>query len=481
VVAIYLALSVGTAMTKLPFNDEGWLASPGLNLITNGSMGTLALEPAGTWLTGIDTHTYWVMPLHSLTLAIWYDIFGFSAVSMRTLSVFWGLIALASWFLILKSLTRNSSYALLAVVLIALDYHFIALSAVGRMDMMSAALGFAGLAAYLRLRESDFGMALLFSHALYAASCLTHPYGGMALVAGVFLSFYFDRDRFKWPHLTAILVPYFIAFAGWGYYISRNPAAFLSQFTGNATAGGRFRPFTAPWSAIYAEVVDRYLGSFGFRPDASPLEHVRLLILLVYVAGAIAVLLARRMRKNEGYRVLLLLTGLYLLMMTFGEGKKAELYIIYAIPFWAAILAAWVHESWKNSAPWRIALATIMGGFLLLQTGNALYLIQRNNYGTQFLPVVRFIQGHMANETVVMGPSELGFELGFNGNLVDDFNLGYYSGKRPGLIVMDENYREVLAYKRREKPDLDAYVQKLLTQQYRQVYRDTAYVVYAQR
>ena len=73
-------------------------------------MGTTVLEPASsTWksvkLTGIDRHTYWVMPLNLLANAAGFRVFGFSVYSMRLLSLLWGLIALCAWGAILWKLT----------------------------------------------------------------------------------------------------------------------------------------------------------------------------------------------------------------------------------------------------------------------------------------------------------------------------------------------------------------------------------------
>ncbi len=78
---VYLLLSVGTALTKMPFCDEAWYADPAFNLITNGTMGTPVIESAGTRLKGLDQHTYWVMPLYILAQAGWYKLVGGGALS----------------------------------------------------------------------------------------------------------------------------------------------------------------------------------------------------------------------------------------------------------------------------------------------------------------------------------------------------------------------------------------------------------------
>src|SRR3989442_14182557 len=115
-------------------------------------MGTAAMETAGTRWKGIDRYTYWTVPLHLLAQAGWYKAFGFGLFAMRALSAVWGLVALAALYAALLMLSGDQRAAALSTALIALDSSFIATASSGRMDMMNAALGLAGLAAYLLLR-----------------------------------------------------------------------------------------------------------------------------------------------------------------------------------------------------------------------------------------------------------------------------------------------------------------------------------------
>ncbi|HLM62238.1 MAG TPA: glycosyltransferase family 39 protein, partial [Pyrinomonadaceae bacterium] len=147
VAVIYLSLAIGAAATKSPWCDEAWFASPAFNLSTRGFMGTTVLESSGTWLEGIDEYTYWIPPAYVLAQSGWYEVFGFSLLSMRSLSAAFGLLALFSWFFFVKDITGEVETAILALVVIALDYCFIMTASVGRMDMMSAALNIAAFAA----------------------------------------------------------------------------------------------------------------------------------------------------------------------------------------------------------------------------------------------------------------------------------------------------------------------------------------------
>jgi 4-amino-4-deoxy-L-arabinose transferase-like glycosyltransferase len=146
ILAIYLALSIGTALTAIPGTDEGFFANPAFNLLTKGQFATTVLETFATPFKGMERHTYWIMPLQPLTLSFWYRLFGFSVFSTRSLSIVWGLVALVSWFIIVRSLFKRTSLGLLLLALLSCDYILIVCASQGRMDMMSAALGFAGFA-----------------------------------------------------------------------------------------------------------------------------------------------------------------------------------------------------------------------------------------------------------------------------------------------------------------------------------------------
>ena len=132
---LYLLLTTGSVFTRLPWVDEALFASPAYNLVSHGYMGTTVMETIGTRWQGIDRYTYWMVPLHFLAQAGWYELFGFSLFSMRALSEVWGLVALAALYAIALLLSGNRDVAALAAALIALDSSFIAAGSSGRMDM----------------------------------------------------------------------------------------------------------------------------------------------------------------------------------------------------------------------------------------------------------------------------------------------------------------------------------------------------------
>ena len=240
IVLVYLGLGLTNIVTRPPWCDEGWFGNPAYNLAYKGFMGTTVLDPASsTWksvkLTGIDRHTYWVMPLNLLANAAGFRIFGFAFYAMRLLSLWWGLVALAAWGAILWKLTGRPLLTLGALALIAVDYHFLMQASDGRMDAMAVALGWSGVAAYLLLRERNFSLAVAVSQTLDRDGVL-HPsewrhHGADSRRHHSVLRPPKIRagDRSRSPRFL-----YLVIAAGWALYIAQSPSDFVAQFLGNA-------------------------------------------------------------------------------------------------------------------------------------------------------------------------------------------------------------------------------------------------------
>jgi Dolichyl-phosphate-mannose-protein mannosyltransferase len=481
----FVVLSVASSLTKRPWSDEGWFANAPWNLVTKGWMGTTVVEQASQpFLNGIDRYTYWVMPLHLILQAAWYKVFGFSLLTMRSLSLIFGLVALGSWYLIMKALSQDKTVTALTVVLLALDYNFIMSSSFGRFDLMCAALGTAGLAAYLALRERNFTLAILLGNCFVVASGMTHHLGILALAGLIFLVFFFDRKQLKWQHLLVALIPYVIAATAWSFYIFQSPQLFLTQFKGNATADNRLGALTSPLSGLYREITERYLIGFGLGPHSSgntgPIR-LKALILLSYVVALVGALLVKDIRNKKGYRALLILSALYFVLLTIWDNQKLTWYLIHVIPIYTAILAVFVVWCWRQRFVPRWFLAGCMFVFLGLQLGGVLQRIRLDPYHKSFAPASDFLKEHAQSNQVIMASAELGFGLGGFDNLIDDSRLGFYSGKQPDFIVIEEVYRtEIDSFKNR-RPQIYQFIQSRLSNDYVKVYDHNFYEIHARR
>src|SRR5271169_3438588 len=146
VILVFLALGIAQSLTLCPWMDEGMFADVAFSFRNFGHLGSSVLAPYGYQeLPGVHEYTYWQFPLYFVTLGTWFRVVPATVVWMRLFSAFWACIFIASWFVVIRSLSRKESLALLAASLIALDYAVLVTASNGRMDMMCAALGMAGL------------------------------------------------------------------------------------------------------------------------------------------------------------------------------------------------------------------------------------------------------------------------------------------------------------------------------------------------
>jgi hypothetical protein len=490
ILVAYSALATAAALTKLPLSNEAWFANPALTLITGHYMGTPILETSGTWLQGLDRYTYWIMPLHILAQAAWYKVFGFSLFTLRLLSVAWGVVALAAWWLILAELTRSQRVALLGCALIATDFTFVTNAATGRMDMMCAALGFAGLAAYLALRECNLVGAMLAGNALVAASGLTHPCGIMPFVGLWFLVFYFDRARLKGWLVAVAAVPYLAGAVAWGAYILQSPSLFWAQFVGNISgfageysSSSRFLGLHSPWKALKDEIFNRYLQNFGLTVRWTEAGRLKLLIPLAFVVGILILVGRADLRLQKGHRALLLLAAIYFLILTFFEGMKLPSYLVHTVPLFAAMLAVAFHSCFTH--PFRYAPRWLVGlGVALLvalQVSVLASQVHRNVYRRHYLPTVAFLENRADAHSLIIGPAAFAFQFGFEGRIVDDVRLGCRSGKTPDFIVVGAWYQKWFKTAATRDPVLHQCIEGRLTQEYIEVFRNDEYTVYSRR
>lgn len=464
-------------MTRIPWCDEAWFACAGFHLAAHGKLVTPVIAPAPNdpKTMGLDQHTYWVMPLQLLFQAGCYRLFGFSLLTLRAGSIFWGFVALCAWLVIMRILADDARAALLTAGLLGTGYIFILQATSGRMDMMSAALSDSALAAYLLLRRRNLNLAVLCSHSLVTLSGLTHPNGGLLGLAGVFLLMWsYDAKSLRWRHAALAAIPYLIGAAGWGLYILEDPRLFLVQFGGNAS--GRLTGFLAPWQSLRREIVERYLYSFGLQPGVPAANRIKLIFLLGYLGGVGGTLSVAALRRRPGVRVLLALTAIHLLFLTFFESSKQPVYLIYAVPFFCALMALWI--LWLPAK--RVVALTVVV-FIGLQLAAVARVVMQNQYGRAYRPAADFLLAHGGATATVMGEPQLGFALGFDGGLIDDPRLGYYSHKAPAFIVVGDYYRSYFETLRREEPAVAQHVAALLASRYQPVFENGVYTIYARR
>ena len=490
ILTIFLALSVATALTEIPGTDEGFFANPAFNLLTKGVFATTVLETFATPFKGMESHTYWIMPLQPLTLSIWYRMFGFGVFSTRSLSIIWGLVALVSWFIIVRSLFKRTSLAFVVLALLSCDYIFIVCASSGRMDMMSAALGFAGFATYLQLRERSLTWAILVSQSLIVMSGLTHPMGLLPFFALLCLSLYLDRKRIGFKHLAIALIPYVMGGVAWGSYILQDPASFYSQFFANAVmgsdenTGSRFVGLLSPLTGVKLELTHRYFANFGFSQRDTSATHIKILFLALYVCGVLGSLFVREIRRTANYRILLGMTLVYFFGLTIIDSQKQYYYLVHIVPFYLTMCALFISWCWVRPNLFGKILALALGAIALVEIGGLTYRIRRDRYRTSFQPAVAVLKQNATAQSSIAANPGVAFGLGFPDNVFHDPLFGYNTKKRWDYIVIDPE----TAYSIERSKDRDQlgqqvydYTIRLLADEYGLIYDHGSYRIYSHK
>lgn len=481
---LYLVLLVADARAVKPWNDEAMAASAAYDLGTEGNTGVHFYDEKTPLFPGITRHTYYIFPFQLCVLAVWYKLAGFSLLSTRVISILWTLVILGALYAFLKTITHDRAIATVAVILTALDYHMMTEAAFGRYDTMVAALGFSAYCLYAYLRQRHLRIALLAGNACVTMAGATHPNGLLYFIGLWFMILYFDRKRIGWKDLLISAVPYAVGAAIWIPFILQDFPSFRGQLSMNAS--GRIG-LLHPWDSLMREIRVRYLTEFGLGPHSAGHDawwvKLKALSLLAYFAGIAGCLGLRSIRNNEKYRVLLVLTGIHWAYMTFYENMKFSYYLVHLIPLFCALLAIfsvtlWRAESvgrWKFVGRWAVAAALVL--VCLVQVGGIAAKVRLNDYANSYLPAVEFVRDHASKSDLVDASCSFGFGYGFDRNMMDDPSLGYYDGRLPEYVVVEEIYDGWWQERKSLQPAVYAYCMKTM-RDYQEVYDHMGYRVY---
>jgi hypothetical protein len=135
----------------------------------------------------------------------------------------------------------------------------------------------------------------------------------------------------------------------------------------------------------------------------------------------------------------------------------------------------WLYWSYQIRSASRWAAGALLGAYLAATIGATSFFIRRNEFATQYRPTVAMVRQMLRPGEIVMGPSELGFALGFGPPLIDDCYLGFRSGIRPQLYVMYSSCT-VAAF---SAVPWD-WSRKILAADYHRVFANAAYSTYLQ-
>jgi hypothetical protein len=403
-----------------------------LNFAKHGHLRSSLLAPYSfANLPDVNRVTYWQLPTYLIGLGIWFRAVPVSAECMRFFSVLWGCVFGISWFIFVRSLSRNENLALLVASTVLLDSSCVAAASDGRMDMMCAALGQAALASYVSLRNSRAPLGMFVAGVFGATSLFCHPMGAVtnAFLAVLLVT---DRRALSWKKFAILSVPYWIAGALYVRYIGKAPGIFWPQIRG--VSGYRLR---SPWFLlrnIVFDFQDRYL-HFYFAPH-SGWHKLKIFLLLFGLFGFICLASDRKLRTATLPKLMLAFACVGYLGVAAIDNQRFPCYLIFFTPVLSACGATWLYLSFRHQRRSRGIALTLLAAFFLATIGGTVYYVRRNDYKNEYDPMVHSVKSNVKPGDIIMGPSELGFALGFAPPLIDDCSLGFTSGIRPKVYVL---------------------------------------------
>lgn len=486
-VIVYFVLARWTAGTGYIWENEAWYASPAFTLIHKGYLGSTILESQGTWMQGLDRHTFWIPPLYLLLQAAWYRLMGFGLLPMRELSILTDGVVLIAWYGIISLLSGNRGVALVAMAISATDSRFLMIAGLGRPDPACAAFGTLGWLAYLCLRERSLPGAILAGNVLTAASCLTHPCGELYASGLLLLMLYFDRRRLGWRKLCLFAVPYVAALSAWGVYILQAPSEFVRQISGNVEGIGReasgvdrlagIASLGGALKGLKAEYFLRYGVPFG-RYATSAADHAQLFALIIYTVGVAGCLLTPSLRNHRGYRALLCVGLLDYVTLGLLDAFKSTGYLTHTLPLASALLAIYAHFLVSRVRQgFKLAVAVAMVLFAAVQVTALGRSFSETPERWDYENALAFLR-RSGPPSGIIGAGEFAFALGFDSGIVDDWRLGYYSGRQPPLIAGNPIYSGWLEHSATIDPPIHVYMVRLLREEYSVAFRNSSYTIY---
>ena len=240
-------------------------------------------------------------------------------------------------------------------------------------------------------------------------------------------------------------------------------------------AADRGRTIVTPLAALRLEISHRYMDNFGFAAWTSRAGRLNAIPLAIFFAGVAVCLLVREIRQHPVYRLPILWTVLAVVYMTWFEGLKTIYYLIYLTPLYSmllAVAAAWV---WLRHPRGRWVPAAVLLVFVALQAVRTPIAASRNPRRTTYDPAVQYLRARFNRNTFIMGSASLIFALGPDWNILDDFRLGYNSGKRAEVVVIDPHWTDGIEMLETEDPPLYAFATRLLETEYQEVYNRGGY------
>jgi hypothetical protein len=219
------------------------------------------------------------------------------------------------------------------------------------------------------------------------------------------------------------------------------------------------------------------------RRDAGA-THIKILFLVLYVAGVFGSFFVRQIRQTANYRLLLGVTLIYFLGLTIIDSQKQYYYLVHIVPFYLTMCGLFMSWCWARPGRFGKPLGLVLGAVALVEIAGLTYRIRRDNYRNSFQPLATFLKQNATAQSSIAANPGVALGLGFPDNVVNDPLYGYHSKKKFDYIVIDpETAFAIDRSKERNELSRQAYdhVTQLLANEYNLIYDYRSYAIYLRK
>lgn len=427
-----VALMVAHALTKIPHVDEGDLASAATSLLDRGNV---AFPMSYAYGPLVRDAYFLLPPFYPAAVAGWFTAFGRSLDAYRLFHVAWIVLLVVSWTRLARAGTTSRVVVPITVALLGLNYDIINLG-ISRYDIVCAALNASAMASYAAWRAERFDRAVLVANCFLALSALTHPFALFGLI-GCLALFVAHRDWrvLRVRHVALALAPYAVGFGAWILSMRGQFDALDQQIATQARSRGI--DFAHPVRVFTEDFVVRWWQLFaGWREGVPVAMRAKTLFLVLW---AIAPVVALRMAGAEvrPLRVAVLAyTLLTILIIPFADNMHVQIYNMHVISALTALTAMAAADIWERWPRRRAPLVAALAGICVFGIGSIGMRVMQRDRQREYAPVHALIASGLGERDFVLGPSEMGFGLGFERRVRDNPHLTSLArGEMPRYIV----------------------------------------------
>src|SRR5664280_2797326 len=144
---------------------------------------------------------------------------------------------------------------------------------------------------------------------------------------------------------------------------------------------------------------------FGMAPDTRGPSHLKVLILAVYAAGLLTALCIREIRRNPGYRTLLMTGGVTLLAMMAIDSESHYFYLVHFVLWLIAFTAIAIVWYWDRRSVPRWALVAVLALVVLVQLATIGRHVSQRAYSTVYLATTDYLKRHANSCLLYTSPS----------------------------------------------------------------------------